>query len=307
MKFKDYLSQNSISVNELSRMTGIPYATLYSGIENPDSLKSDNLKKIAGQLSMTMDDVFSMLTESDTPSLLSVLREQKDLKLKGSIYHNTQVKFAYNTNRIEGSRLTEEETRYIFETNTIINDKPSNNINDIVEVANHFYLFDIMLNTANEALSERLIKEYHRILKNGTVDSRTPWFNVGDYKKHPNEVGGQSTTPPKEVAAQMKKLLSWYSSLETTDLKDIIEFHYRFESIHPFQDGNGRIGRLIMFKECLKHDVVPFIIEDEYKAYYYRGLNKYNQDSAFFMDTCLSMQDKYKAMVRKFLPDTVFK
>ena len=304
MKFKDYLAENSISINELSKMTGIPYATLHTGIDNPDSLKSENLKKIAEQLSLTMDEVFSMLTENDKPSLLFVLREQKDLKLKGSIYHDTQIKFAYNTNRIEGSKLSEEETRYIFETNTIINDKPSNNINDIVEVANHFYLFDIMLNTANEVLSERLIKEYHRILKNGTVDSRTPWFNVGDYKKHPNEVGGQSTTLPKEVAAHMKKLISWYNSIEKLEFKDIIEFHYRFESIHPFQNGNGRIGRLIMFKECLKHDIVPFIIEDVYKAYYYRGLSKYKDDKALLNDTCLTMRDKYKMVIEKFMPNT---
>ena len=303
MKFKDFLSENSISINELSKMTGIPYATLYSGIDTPNSLKSDNLKKIAEQLSLTMDEVFSMLTDGDTPSLLSVLREQKDLQLKGSIYHVTQVKFAYNTNKIEGSKLSEEETRYIFETNTIINNKPSNNINDIVEVANHFYLFDIMLNTANESLSERLIKEYHRILKNGTVDSRTPWFNVGDYKKHPNDVGGTSTTPPKEVPAQIKKLISGYNSIEKTDLKDIVEFHYRFESIHPFQDGNGRIGRLIMFKECLKHNIVPFIIEDEYKAYYYMGLSKYKEDKEFLLDTYLTMQDKYKMVIEKFMPN----
>jgi len=307
MKFKGYLAEKNISINELSKMTGIPYATLYSGIENPDSMKSDNLKKIAEQLSLTMDEVFNMLTDNDKSSLLSVFREQKNLKMKGSIYHDTQIKFAYNTNRIEGSKLSEEETRYIFETNTIINDKPSNNINDIVEVANHFYVFDIMLNTANEVLSERLIKEYHRILKNGTVDSRTPWFNVGDYKKHPNEVGGQSTTPPKEVAGQIKKLLSWYNQLETADFNDIIEFHYKFESIHPFQDGNGRIGRLIMFKECLKHNIVPFIIEDEYKAYYYRGLSKYKEDKAFLTDTCLTMQDKYKAMIVSFLPDIALK
>lgn len=303
MNFKNFLNDKGISINELSKMTKIPYATLHSGIENPDSLKSDNLKKIAEQLSLTMDEVYTMLVDKNAHSLLSILREQKELKVKGSIYHDTQIKFTYNTNRIEGSKLSEDETRYIFETNTIINDKPSNNINDIVEVANHFYLFDIMLNTANEMLTERLIKEYHRILKNGTVDSRTPWFNVGDYKKHPNEVGGNNTTPPKEVAAHMKKLLSWYNSLETIGFDEIVEFHCKFESIHPFQDGNGRIGRLVLFKECLKHEVVPFIIEDEYKAYYYRGLSKYKEDKSFLNDTCLTMQDKYKLMIAKFLPD----
>ena len=304
MTFKEYLNQKNMSILKLSKSSGIPYATLYNSLENPESIKLENLKKIAAYLNITLDELSEMFAEHDkTQSLLSILKEQKDIKLKSNLYHNTQIKFAYNSNRIEGSKLTEDETRYIYETNSIIGDKPSTNINDIVEVANHFYLFDVILETAKEVLSENLIKEYHRILKNGTVDSRNAWFNVGGYKKHPNEVGGKMTTDPKLVSKEMKKLLSWYNTLNDVELEDVVEFHYRFESIHPFQDGNGRIGRIISFKECLKHNIMPFIIEDEYKAFYYRGLSEFESERGFLMETCLSMQDNYEKMVKLFLPE----
>lgn len=233
--------------------------------------------------------------------ILSSLIFQKEKKIKGSLYHYTQINFTYNSNRIEGSKLTEDETRYIYETNTIFADKPSANIDDIVETSNHFYLFNRMLETAEELLTDKLIKEYHRILKNGTSDSRASWFNVGEYKKLENEVGGLETTHPKDVSKKIEGLIEKYNNKEKIEFEDILEFHYNFEIIHPFQDGNGRIGRLIMFKECLKNDIVPFIIEDEYKAYYYRGLAKYKIDTKYLEDTCLMMQDKYKLKVEKFL------
>lgn len=301
MNFKKLLEEREISLLELSKVCDIPYATLHNGIEKPSSLKSENLKKLSDYLCISMDEIYNMLNEIKSNNLLSIIKEQKKSKLKGNIYHYTQVKFAYNTNRIEGSKLSEEDTRYIFETNTIINEKPVTRVDDVIETANHFYLFDQMIESAQEFLTEKLIKKYHEILKNGTSDSRLEWFNVGEYKILPNEVGGKDTVPPKEVGTQMKKLLSWYNSLLNVEFKDIVEFHHRFESIHPFQDGNGRIGRIIMFKECLKNDVIPFIIEDEYKAFYYRGLSKYENEQGYLRDTCLLMQDRYKEIIEKFL------
>ncbi|HBY21506.1 MAG: cell filamentation protein Fic [Clostridiales bacterium GWE2_32_10] len=233
-------------------------------------------------------------------NLLEMLLEQKKVKLKGNIYHNTQIKLAYNTNRIEGSKLTEEETRYIYETNTILTDNKQTNVDDIVETVNHFFLFDFMLDKLNEILNESLIKSFHAILKRGTTYERKDWFNIGEYKKLPNEVGGKDTTLPENVASDMQRLLLWYNEIENVGLEDIISFHHVFENIHPFQDGNGRVGRIIMFKECLKNNIVPFIIEDEYKAFYYRGLKEYEKENGYLTDTCLSMQDKYRSMVSKF-------
>lgn len=233
-------------------------------------------------------------------NILSILREQKKLKLKGNLYHITQVQFAYNTNHIEGSNLTEEQTRFIYETNTLINDTDkAPNIDDIVETANHFYLFDYMLDTADDILSEDLIKEYHKLLKRGTSSERLEWFRVGDYKSLKNEVNGTETTTPNNVQTEIRELILWYNSLEKVAFEDILEFHYRFEAIHPFQDGNGRIGRIIMFKECLKNDIIPFIILDEYKAYYYRGLKEFRNEKGYLTDTCLLMQDRYKDIIER--------
>lgn len=301
MNFKRYLEQNKLSLSDLSKACNIPYATLHNGIEKPSSLKSENLKKLADYLNITMDEVYNLLCDTEKVSLLSVLKEQKKSKIKGNLYHYTQIKFAYNTNRIEGSKLSEDDTRYIFETNTLIDNEPAIKVDDVMETANHFYLFDIMLEQAEDVLTEKLMKKYHEILKNGTSDSRIEWFNVGEYKELPNEVGGKDTTLPKDVANEMKNLLNWYNSLTDIMLNDILAFHYRFESIHPFQDGNGRVGRVIMFKECLKHNIIPFIIEDEYKAFYYRGLSEYEKEKGYLIDTCLLMQDRYKDMIKKFL------
>lgn len=301
MNLKRYLKEKNINLSKLATNAEIPYGTLHNGIENPRSLKSDNLKKIADVLNLSMDQVYTMLHEDKVKTLLDILIEQKEAKLKGNLYHHTQIIFTYNTNRIEGSKLTEDETRYIYETNTLVADNPSTKVDDIIETANHFYLFDMMLNRAKEPLSEEMIKGFHSALKSSTSDSRLDWFNVGEYKKLPNEVGGKETTEPKKVAYEIRKLLLWYNSLEEVNVEDIIEFHYRFEIIHPFQDGNGRVGRLIMFKECLKHNIVPFLIEDDYKGLYYRGLSQYLNEKGYLIDTCLTMQDKYGATIKKFL------
>lgn len=303
MNINEYLKNRNIKISDISKYCNIPYATIHGGFDNPDSIKTANLKKIADFLEIGMDELYDLLQPDET-SLLTVLLDQKRSKLKGNIYHYTQIKFTYNSNRIEGSKLSEEETRYIFETNTLFSEgKVVENIDDIVETSNHFYLFDIMLEEVKKPLTEDLIKRNHGVLKNGTADARKEWFNVGEYKKLPNEVGGKETTKPEDVSREIKRLLEWYNGLLVVSFDDLLEFHYRFESIHPFQDGNGRIGRLIMFRECLKHDIVPFIIEDEYKLFYYRGLSEYESEKGYLRDTCLSMQDRYEEVIRRFLGD----
>ena len=232
--------------------------------------------------------------------LLACMREEKECGLKGGIYHRTQIDLTYNSNHIEGSRLTHEQTRFIFETNTIGITDESINVDDIVETTNHFRCIDLIIDRADEKLSEPFIKEIHRILKTGTSDSAKSWFNVGDYKKLPNEVSGNATCPPEEVHARMKSLLSAYNAKPVKTLEDIIDLHQKFEVIHPFQDGNGRVGRLIMFKECLANGIVPFIITEELKLFYYRGLREWGHINGYLMDTCLSAQDNYKALLDYF-------
>ena len=233
-------------------------------------------------------------------SLLDILREEKNGKRAGGIYHKVQIDLTYNSNHIEGSRLTHDQTRYIFETNTIGVTDQSINVDDVIETSNHFRCIDMVIDRANSALTEKFIKELHSILKTGTSDSRKDWFNVGDYKRFPNEVGGRETTLPEDVAGDMKSLLSDYNALDNVSLEDIVEFHVRFERIHPFQDGNGRVGRLILFKECLKHKIVPFIIEDDLKMFYYRGLAEWNSERGYLMDTCLTAQDRFKRYLDYF-------
>lgn len=235
-----------------------------------------------------------------TNPLLNQLKEQKDMKLKGGIYHRTQIDLTYNSNRIEGSKLTQDQTRYIFETNTIGATKESVNIDDIIETTNHFRCIDLIIDKAKAKLSESFIKELHFLLKSGTSDSGKDWFNVGEYKKLPNEVGGNETCPPKEVATKMKELLSAYYTIENKTFEDILDFHYQFEIIHPFQDGNGRVGRLLLFKECLAHTIVPFIIEEDLKLFYYRGLQEWTTIKEYLLDTCLTAQDHYKAILQYF-------
>ena len=233
-------------------------------------------------------------------TLLDILRDQKASKYPGGIYHKTQIDLTYNSNHIEGSRLTHDQTRYIFETNTIGVENEVLNVDDVIETVNHFRCIDMIIENAKTALTEKFIKELHLILKNGTSDSRKDWFAVGDYKKFPNEVGGMGTTLPKEVADKMKELLAEYNTKEEKTFEDILDFHVKFERIHPFQDGNGRVGRLIMFKECLKYNIVPFIIDDDLKMFYYRGLKEWNNEKGYLTDTCLRAQDKYKAYLDYF-------
>ena len=234
------------------------------------------------------------------PTLLDILREQKDGKMTGGIYHKVQVDLTYNSNHIEGSRLTHDQTRYIFETNTIGFENEAVNVDDVIETANHFRCIDLVIDQAGATLTEKLIKQLHFVLKTGTSDSRKDWFAVGEYKKLPNEVGGSDTTLPEDVAAEMRKLLASYNALPTKTFEDIVAFHVAFERIHPFQDGNGRVGRLILFKECLKHNIVPFIIEDNLKLFYYRGLKEWDREKGWLMDTCLTAQDRFEAYLDYF-------
>lgn len=233
-------------------------------------------------------------------TLLDILKEQKAIKYSGGIYHKTQIDLTYYSNHIEGSRLTHDQTRYIFETNTIGVENEVLNVDDVIETANHFLCIDMIIDNAKMALTEKFVKKLHLTLKNGTSDSRKDWFAVGDYKKLPNEVGGMDTALPKDVADKMKELLTEYSINEEKTFEDILDFHVKFERIHPFQDGNGRVGRLIMFKECLKYNIVPFIIEDNLKLFYYRGLKEWNNEKVYLTDTCLTAQDKYKGYLDYF-------
>ncbi len=232
--------------------------------------------------------------------LLKRLREEKEGRISGGIYHRTQIDLTYNSNHIEGSRLTHEQTRYIFETNTIGFAEDSVNVDDIVETTNHFRCIDYIIDHAEDRLSEALVKELHRILKTGTSYSRKDWFNVGDYKRLPNEVGGSETCPPGQVHAKIAKLLKAYNVKKQKSLENILDFHCQFERIHPFQDGNGRVGRLVMFKECLAGHIVPFIITEELKLFYYRGLHEWGHINGYLTDTCLTAQDQYKALLDYF-------
>ncbi|MCD8313209.1 MAG: Fic family protein [Bacteroidales bacterium] len=238
--------------------------------------------------------------ENSESPLLTALMEQKQMRLKGGIYHRTQVDLTYNSNHIEGSRLTHEQTRYIFETNTIGITDAAVNVDDITETINHFRCIDFIIDNAGAKLTETLIKSLHKTLKSNTSDSRRDWFAVGDYKRLPNEVGGNETCPPEDVHNRIKALLSDYNSKTTKTLEDILDFHVQFESIHPFQDDNGRVGRLIMFKECLANNIVPFIITDELKMFYYRGFREWPYEKGYLTDTCLTAQDQYKSLLDYF-------
>lgn len=233
-------------------------------------------------------------------TLLSVLQREKQSRLPGGIYHRVQIDLTYNSNHIEGSRLSREQTRFIFETNTIGIEKQAVNVDDVVETANHFRCIDMVIDDANRALSQAMIKRLHEILKSGTSDSRQDWFAVGEYKKLPNEVGGQETVAPEDVENRMRALLNAYNAKTRKTLRDLLDFHVQFESIHPFQDGNGRVGRLILFKECLKNDIVPFIITDDLKMFYDRGIREWKMEPGYLTDTCLTAQDHFKALMDYF-------
>ena len=232
--------------------------------------------------------------------LLNVLKEEKDGKRKGGIYHKVQINLTYNSNHIEGSKLTEDQTRRIFETNTIGADDASLDVDDIVETTNHFRCIDYIIDNAKKTLTENIIKTLHLMLKSGTSDSTKAWFKVGDYKLKPNEVGGGATCPPAEVGKRMKELLAEYNSKENRSFEDVVDFHQRFEKIHPFQDGNGRVGRLVMFKECLNNNIVPFVIKEEHRWFYYRGLREWDNEKGFLMETCLAAQDEFRIWMKYF-------
>lgn len=298
-KMFEILEARGISKTQLKETLDLSSATIAKLSKN-EQISMATLIVICNFLHCQPGDVMEIEREADKNDLLLKLQEEKSIRLKGGIYHQTQVKLAYNSNHMEGSKLTEEQTRYIYETNTIGIDKEPLNIDDIIETVNHFRCFDYILDCAEDILTEENIKEMHRILKSDTSDSRLTWFNTGEYKSKPNMVGDMLTTPPDKVGVEMKKLISEYQQISHITLADILEFHYRFERIHPFQDGNGRVGRLIIFKECLKHNIVPFIIDDRHKLYYYRGLKEFENEPGYLSDTCLSAQDNYKLLLDYF-------
>ena len=293
-------------LNKLLKAKGMKKSELTKelGISSRTIAKIGKAEKIADNVILRLCEFFDcakedIVTEICENAILQALKEEKNAKISGGIYHETQVRLTYNSNRIEGSRLSEDQTRLIFETNTIGSDVGVP-VDDIIETANHFRAIDYVIDKAEEPLTEEIIKALHRLLKTGTKDSHISWFNIGEYKAKPNVVGGMETTPPSKVAEKMKKLLDEYSKIETVSIRDIIRFHHDFEKIHPFQDGNGRVGRLIAFKECLRFNIVPFIIEDSKKMFYYRGLKEWDNEQGFLLETCLDGQDTYKALLNYF-------
>lgn len=303
-KLKLYREKNNMTQKEVAEILDVEPGTISKyelGLTEPNI---ESIKKLAEIFNVTTDELLKDEEKFDFAkiNILDILREQKEMKLNGNLYYETQISFAYNTNHIEGSKLTEDQTRYIYETNTILFEENTVvHVDDILETTNHFKLVDYMLDIAKNELSEDMIKTFHKILKEGTSDSKKEWFNVGEYKQKANEVGNIKTTLPKNVQRDMNKLIEWYNSLEKVKIEDIIEFHYRFECIHPFQDGNGRVGRIIMFKECLKNNIIPFIILDKDKLFYYRGLKEYKSEKGYLIDTCLNAQDQYKKMIEYYL------
>lgn len=290
---------NYISVSEFAQRHGVSERT----IRNYCHLAKIEGAFLVGKTWNIPEDAVlpSKKTGSKKQSpLLMALREQQQMRIKGGIYHRTQIDLTYNSNHMEGSRLTHDQTRYIFETNTIGVEGESLRVDDIIETTNHFRCIDMIIERAEEPLTESLIKELHKVLKSGTSDSQKAWFAVGDYKRLPNEVGGNETVAPQAVHAEMKALLKEYHSKKVKSFEDILNLHQRFECIHPFQDGNGRVGRLIMFKECLANGQVPFIITEDLKLYYYRGLREWNHIRGYLLDTCLAAQDNYKALLDYF-------
>ena len=305
-KIKEYRELNKMTQKDIAEVLGVEPATISKYEAGTIEPSIESLKRLAETFNITVDELIKDEEKFDVSKInvLEVLREQKKMGLKGNLYHNTQIMFSYNTNHIEGSKLTEEQTRYIFETNTILFEGGTvASVDDILETANHFGLVDYMLDIADQNLTEDIIKKFHKILKEGTMDSRKEWFNVGDYKKLANEAGNMKTSSPKQTPKDMQKLMEWYNSLPKVTIKEIIEFHARFEKIHPFQDGNGRVGRIIAFKECLKNNIIPFIILDKDKLYYYRGLKEYqgNREKGNVIDTCLNAQDQYIKMIEYYL------
>ena len=289
------LSERNMKKSDLTRELHISSRTI-AKIAKGEKLGDTVMQKLCTYFSCAPHDLCRAVSDN---VLLRRLREEKEHRLSGGIYHELQIRMTYNSNHIEGSRLSEDQTRMIFETNTV-DVAGSVPVDDIIETVNHFRAIDYVIDKAEEALTEDTVKELHRILKQGTKDTALGWFAIGDYKKRANVVGGRETTAPREVPARMNALLSAYEALHSVSIHDIIRFHHDFERIHPFQDGNGRVGRLIALKECLRHAIVPFIIEDTKKSFYYRGLSEWEREKGYLTDTCLDGQDTFKKMMAMF-------
>ncbi len=289
------LKAKGMKKSDLTRELGISSRTI-AKLGKGERLADLVIARLCEFFACEKEDIVAEVSDNN---ILQRLREEKYAKISGGIYHETQVRLTYNSNRMEGSKLSEDQTRLIFETNTI-GGEDGVPVDDIIETANHFRAIDYVIDCAEEPLTEDIIKTLHRILKTGTRDSHLSWFNVGEYKARANVVGGEETTPPAKVASAIKKLLTEYSSKKESGIEDIVKFHHDFEKIHPFQDGNGRVGRLIAFKECLRFNIVPFIIEDSKKMFYYRGLKEWNSEQGFLVETCLDGQDTYKALLNYF-------
>lgn len=289
------LKKRGLKKSDLTEIAGVSSRTI-AKISKGEKIADSVIKRLCGYFGCNKEDLCREVCDN---AVLQVLREEKSAKISGGLYHETQIRLTYNSNRIEGSKLSEDQTRLIFETDTV-GAGDGLPVDDIIETANHFRAIDFIIDCAEQPLSEDIIKTVHKILKTGTKDSYLPWFNVGGYKRRANTVGGLETTAPDKVAGELSALLQNYNKKPAVTLEDIIEFHYSFERIHPFQDGNGRVGRLLCFKECLRHKIVPFIIEDRKKAFYYRGLKEWNNERGFLIDTCLDGQDTYKALLNYF-------
>ncbi len=296
-KLFQMIQKRGMNKTQFRQKAGISTSTLAKLSKN-EPVGIEVLEKICTCLNCQPGDIMTFVQKTDN-LLLKTLREEKQMNLKGGIYHTSQIKLTYNSNHMEGSQLSEEQTRYIFETNTIGMEADSSavNVDDIIETTNHFDAFRYLIDVAEEELSEMIIKEFHRILKSGTSDSRREWFRVGEYKLKPNMVGDLETSLPENVKADMEKLLIDYREKKDMKIEDLIDFHYRFERIHPFQDGNGRVGRLILFKECLRHNFTPIVIEDRFEQFYYRGLAEYKKEKGYLTDTCLNGQDMYRKIM----------
>ena len=291
-KLDNKLKSKNLKKSDLVNILGISSRTI-SKISKNEKIANHVLDKIARFFDCNTADLFEEIYENH---ILQILKDEKNAKISGGLYHELQVKMTYNSNHIEGSKLSEDQTRLIFETRTI-DASEGILIDDIIETNNHFRAINYIIDNALEPLNEDIIKHIHLLLKQGTKDSDLEWFKVGDYKTKPNMVGGRLTALPKEVPTKMHNLIKNYNSKRNITIEDIIEFHANFEKIHPFQDGNGRVGRLIALKECLRFNIVPFIIEDSKKAYYYRGLSKWNEEKGWLIDTCLDGQDSFKQLL----------
>jgi len=294
------LKEKGLSLSRMGKDLNLSSATC-AKFKKGDYVSLQTLESVCRFLNVDIREVMAFESFREPSQLYLRLREELDNRIPGGIYHETQILLAYNSNHIEGSRLSADQTRYLFETNTIgLQGKESLNVDDILEAQNHFRCLDVVIRSAPDPLTESLIKELHRILKTGTGDSRLDWFMVGEYKKRPNTVGGALTSDPKDVPADMARLISTYENRKTHSLEDLVEFHQRFESIHPFQDGNGRVGRLIAFKECLRNGIVPFTIDEGLKLFYFRGLKEWKNEKGFLMDTCRAGQDRYAELMDRF-------